>query len=78
MRGDGSEAVIKNPEMVARRSVALYSEVLLSEKQDREEVLDYVNQVMEVYHIEDEFTPMERAYLDNPKPERHDCIQFLW
>ena len=43
MRGDGSEAVIKNPEMVARRSVALYSEVLLSEKQDREKVLDYVN-----------------------------------
>ena len=78
MRGDGSEAVIKNPEMVACRSVALYSEVLLSEKQDREKVLDYVNQVTEVYHIEDEFTPMERAYLDNPKPEQHDCIQFLW
>ena len=63
--------------MVARRFVALYSEVLLSEKQDREEVLDYVNQVTEVYHIEDEFTPRERAYLDNPKPEQHDCIQFL-
>ena len=78
MRGDGSEAVIKNPEMVARRSVALYSEVLLSEKQDREKVLDYVNQVTEVYQIEDEFTPMARAYLDHPKPEQHDCIQFLW
>ena len=77
------EAVIKSPEMIARRAaalfaVALYSEVLLSENPDREEALDYVSKVAEAYHIEDEFTPMEREYLDNPDPEQHDCIQFLW
>lgn len=77
------EAVIKSPEMIARRAaalfaVALYSEVLLLENPDREEALYYVSKVTEAYHIEDEFTPMERAYLDNPEPEQNDCIQFLW
>ena len=78
MRGDGSEAVIKNPEMVARRSVALYSEVMLSENPDREEALGFVTRVDEGYHIMDEFTPLERTYLENPSPEQYDCIQFLW
>lgn len=77
------EAVIKDLAVIVRRAtalfaVALYSEVLLSENPDREEALDYVSKVTEAYHIEDEFTPMERAYLGNPEPKQHDCIQFLW
>lgn len=78
-----SEAVIRNPEEISRRAialfaVALYSEVLLSENPDREEALDFVRRIDESYHIMDEFTPAERAYLDNPAPEEHDRIQFLW
>lgn len=78
-----SEAVIRNPEEISRRAialfaVALYSEVLLSENLDREEALDFVRRIDESYHIMDEFTPAERAYLDNPAPEEHDRIQFLW
>lgn len=78
-----SEAAIRNPEEISRRAiglfaVALYSEVLLSENPDREEALDFVRQIDESYHIMDEFTPAERAYLDNPAPEEHDRIQFLW
>ena len=77
------EAVIKKPEEIARRAVALfavalYSEVLLSENPNREEALDFVNRLDEGYHIMDEFTPLERIYLNNPSPEQHDCIQFLW
>ena len=67
-----SEAVIRNPEEISRRAialfaVALYSEVLLSENPDREEALDFVRRIDESYHIMDEFTPAERAYLDNPR-----------
>lgn len=40
--------------------------------------MDFVRQIDESYHIMDEFTPAERAYLDNPAPEEHDRIQFLW
>ena len=77
------EAMIRKPEEIARRAaalfaVALYSEVMLSENPDREEALGFVARVDEGYHIMDEFTPLERAYLDTPSPEQYDCIQFLW
>ncbi|WP_065219674.1 MULTISPECIES: DUF4272 domain-containing protein [Butyricimonas] len=78
-----SEAVIRDPEEIACRAaalfaVALYSEVMLSENPDREEGLGFVQRVDAGFHIMDALTPAERAYLDNPSPERHDCIQFLW
>ena len=77
------EAMIRKPEEIARRAaalfaVALYSEVMLSENPDREEALGFVTRVDEGYHIMDEFTPLERTYLENPSPEQYDCIQFLW
>lgn len=77
------EAEIRNPEEIACRAaalfaVALYSEVMLSENPDREEALEFVQRVDAGFHIMDELTPAERAYLDNPSPEQHDCIQFLW
>ena len=78
-----SEAVIRTPEEIARRAtalfaVALYSEVMLSENPDREEGLSFVKKIDESYHIMDELTPLEKTYLENPSPEQHDCIQFLW
>lgn len=78
-----NEARPRAPREIARRATALfalglYSEVLLSDNQDREEALEYLRNLEKNYDISDEFTPAERAYLDNPTPEQPECIRFLW
>lgn len=77
------EAQIKSREAMARRAtalfaVAVYSEVLLSEEPNREEALNYVDRLNEMYGIENELTPAEMAYISNPEPEQSACIQFVW
>lgn len=77
------EARIKSREEMVKRAtalftVAVYSEVLLSEEPDREEALNYVDRLDEMYGIKDELTPAESAYIANPKPEQNECIQFVW
>ena len=76
--GQDRSCLLYTSRAAALFAVALYSEVMLSENPDREEALGFVSRVDEGYHIMDEFTPLERAYLDTPSPEQYDCIQFLW
>lgn len=77
------EAHIKSREEIVQRAVALfavavYSEVMLSENPDRDEALGYVGKLDEIYGAGQWLTPKESAYLANPSPDQHECIQFVW
>lgn len=78
-----AEATLRSREALVQRAVALfavavYSEVMLSETPDRQEALAYLQKVDELYGAKAYLTPAERAYLQNPSPERQQCIQFVW
>lgn len=69
-------------EMVERAAalfaVAVYSEVILSEDSDREKALFYFNKMNDLYGVKSYLTEKETAYINDPKPERQTCIQFVW
>lgn len=69
-------------EMVERAAalfaVAVYSEVILSEDADREKALFYFNKMNDLYGVKSYLTKKETAYINDPKPERQTCIQFVW
>lgn len=77
------EACIKSREEIVQRAVtlfavAVYAEVLLSENPDRDEALNYVGKLDEIYGVSQWFTPEETAYLADPEPEQQESIQFVW
>lgn len=78
-----SGTCIKSREEMIQRAaalfaVAVYSEVMLSNDSSREEALAYFNKVDQLYGIKAYLTCNEAAYINNPSPERQECIQFVW
>lgn len=78
-----TEACIKSREEMVQRAIALfavavYSEVMLEEKHDRNEALAYFNKIDEIYGIQPWLTPAEISYIANPDSSEHERIQFVW
>ena len=78
-----NEACLKTPQEMVQRAatlfaVAVYSEVMLSEKPDHEEAITYFNKMDEIYGIHEWITPAEASYITNPEPEEQERIQFVW
>lgn len=80
-----SEAAFQTTEEIARRGVALmvlalYSESMLNPEigYTVEEAWTYINPIIEQYGIEDDFSPAEKAYLENSNPTELELINYSW
>ncbi|MCD8270318.1 MAG: DUF4272 domain-containing protein [Parabacteroides sp.] len=78
-----SEAKLRSREEKVKRAaalftVAVYSEVMLSENSSRENALSYFNKMDQLYGVRSYITPKEAEYINNPEPEKQECIQFVW
>ncbi len=80
-----SEAAFQTTEEIARRGVALmvlalYSESMLNPEVGYtvEEAKVYINQIIKQYGIEDDFSPAEKAYLENSNPTEMEMINYSW
>lgn len=76
IRWRGREELVKRA--IASFAVALYAEILLSEKPDRQEALSYVDRLDELYGVRSYFSPAETAYIEDAEPETIRNIQFVW
>ncbi len=78
-----SEAKLRSREDMVKRAaalfaVAVYSEVMLSENSNRENALSYFNKMDQLYGVKSYITLKEAEYINNPKPNEQECIQFVW
>jgi len=69
-----AEAKRRTTEVVAVRAIALCIVAVKGEGLENEEIEKLITK----YEIADAFSPKERKFIDNPKPSKHDRIQFAW
>ena len=69
-----AEAKRRTTEEVARRAIALCMVAAKGEGLENEEI----EKLVKKYEIADAFSPNERKFIDNPKPSKHERIQFAW
>ncbi len=80
---ESAEAPGRTAEEVCGRAaalliVSLYSECRLGEHMSFEEAREFVAPILESYGAEPSFSPMEKAYLDDPGSTEQTQIQYAW
>lgn len=69
-----AESKRRTTEEVALRAMALCIVAVKGEGLEQE----IVDKVVADYQLESAFTPKELAFIKNPKPSKHDRVQFAW
>ncbi len=71
---DEHEALVRTKEEIANRALALLVVAVKAEGLEQEIVDSLVN----IYKLENEFTPNEVSFINSKVPSQHDKTQFIW
>jgi Domain of unknown function (DUF4272) len=71
---DSKEALIRNTEEVALRTIALLVVAVKAEGLEQE----VVEKLVAEYQLANVFTPNEKKFIANPEPSQFDRTQFIW
>ncbi|SDX37195.1 DUF4272 domain-containing protein [Celeribacter indicus] len=72
--GDGVTALARPEAEVVERALGAMIAAVKAETRDD----GFIAKVIAQYRAEDVFTPLERAFIDDPAPSQEDCTTFVW
>lgn len=69
-----AESIRRTPAQVLRRAIALAIVATKGHTGDA----SFAHELIERFNAEGFFSPAEQAFIDDPNPDEHDLIRFIW